>query len=151
MKWFGGSAYSVRVLASLAAVAAVLMLAPAATADPYTSTDYQYLAALNHGSICCPLQQDMPIWNGPPDDAIRVGHRTAEAITAYNTYQTFRGLSANLDQSLCVLRAGGEMVVLAIHYYAPHSVEKTFINDTLGGPWGEASYWYGPEARKLSK
>jgi hypothetical protein len=25
------------------------------------------------------------------------------------------------------------MIVVAIHYYAPHSVEKTFINDALGG------------------
>jgi hypothetical protein len=27
----------------------------------------------------------------------------------------------------------GEMIVLAIHYYAPRSVEKAFINDALGG------------------
>jgi hypothetical protein len=109
---------------------------------------------LNHGGICCSAQPDTPIWKGTPDQAINLGHTLATEMTANPTYPQFQSLRAKLANVAGVPMNGyetGEMIVLAIHYYAPHSVEKTFIDDALGGEAGEAGYWYGPEARALGK
>jgi hypothetical protein len=130
--------------------------APAAPMPPVDNpaNDSNFLAALHHGGICCSSQRDSPIWQGSPDQAISLGRKLASEMTANPTYPQFQSLRAEVANAAGVDMNGfetGEMIVLAIHYYAPHSVEKTFINDALGGDAGEAGYWYGPEARALGK
>jgi hypothetical protein len=44
-------------------LAALPMVVPSAMAD---SNDDAYLAALNHGGLCCPQQLDMPISYADP-------------------------------------------------------------------------------------
>ena len=152
VKRFGGRLYPVRVLAALAAVAALLVLAPAATADPYTSTDVQYLGALNHGGLCCPQQTDTPIWFETPVKAINTGHMVADAMKRTPTYDEFRVLRDYLYNSSQTpgfyshpLNSfqSGEIVVVAVHYYAGAAVECALMKQ-MGGAMGEAPYWYGP-------
>ncbi|BCO51214.1 DUF732 domain-containing protein [Mycobacterium paraintracellulare] len=125
----------------------MLLLSPAAGADSYTSTDRQYLAQLNHGGICCPQQADTPIPYSSPDSAIALGKALATDMTANPTYAGFKNLSRNIVNDLGASRLNGfqagEVVVIAVHYYASPTVECALMKD-MGGAMGEAPYWYGP-------
>jgi hypothetical protein len=59
------------LLAALAALAALPLVVPSAMAY---SNDDAYLAALNHGGLCCPQQLDMPISYADPAIEISDGH-----------------------------------------------------------------------------
>ncbi len=152
VKRFGGQLYLVRVLAALAAVVALLVLAPAGTADPYTSTDMQYLAALHHGGLCCANQPDSPIWYETPDKAINTGHSVADAMTrtpTYDEFSTLRNYLYNSSQTPGFYShpldsfQSGEIVVVAVHYYSGLAVECALMK-AMGGAMGQAPYWYGP-------
>jgi hypothetical protein len=146
-----------RLIAALAAFAALLVLAPATTADPYSATDMQYLAALQHGGLCCPEQADMPISYADPTTEISDGHWIANTVkegdNAYGneTYQQFEGLRSTILKNsnspghahpLNSFQAG-ELIVIAVHYYAGPAVECALMK-AMGGAMGEAPYWYGP-------
>ena len=146
-KRFCVTTYSVRVLAALASIAALVLAAPVATAD---QTDLQYLAALRHGGLCCASQPDTPIWYSTPADAIDVGHKLANAMTANPTYAEFQNLRAALGtassspgQHRLNGFEEGEIIVVAAHYYASPAVECALMKQ-MGGAMGEAPYWYGP-------
>jgi hypothetical protein len=127
-----------------------LLTPPPATADPFTPTDIQYLASLNHGGLCCPEQLDTPVWYATPAEAIYVGHRIAKAMTANPTYAQFQTLRNQLG--VASRSAGqrpldgfeaGQVVVIAVHYYAGPEIECQLMKE-MGGAVGEAPYWYGP-------
>lgn len=133
--------------AILVGLAVLLVLAPATTADPYSTTDMQYLAALHHGGICCPQQADTPIPYDSPDNAIALGKAVAIDMKANPTYAGFQNLARNIVNDLGSHRLNGfqsgELIVLAVHYYAGPAVECALMKD-MGGAMGEAPYWYGP-------
>jgi hypothetical protein len=62
----------------------------------YPTTDTQYLAAVNHGGLCCPEQLDMPINYAEPATEISDGNWTAntmrESDTAIGGNETYAGL-----------------------------------------------------------
>jgi hypothetical protein len=136
----------------LVELAALLMLAPAANADPYTATDTLFLAALNHGGLCCAQQADTPIWYETPIKAINTGHQMAESMARTPTYQQF-----SLQKSFLYEQSHsnspfwtrpmnrydvGEFIVVAVHYYASPAVECALMKQ-MGGAIGAAPYWYG--------
>jgi hypothetical protein len=86
--------------AILVGLAALLVLAPTTTTDPYSTTDMQYLAALHHGSLCCPQQADMPIPYDSPDNAIALGKALAIDMKANPTYAQFQNLARNIVNDL---------------------------------------------------
>ena len=58
-------------------------VAPAVHAEPYSDADNAYLAALNHGTLCCPDQPDTPINAGgarQPDPGRQVGGRVHDRL-----------------------------------------------------------------------
>ncbi|WP_156768060.1 DUF732 domain-containing protein [Mycobacterium sp. E1386] len=134
-------------------VAAVLALASTAAADPVSSTDTDYLAALHHGGLCCPEQSDMPISFADPASEISNGHTIArvmgESNNAYGneTYAGFKTLSTtifknshtNSDLRPLNTLQSGEVVLIAVHYYGGQALECALIKD-MGD---EAGYWYG--------
>ena len=94
----------------------------------YPTTDTQYLAAVNHGGLCCPEQLDMPINYAEPVTEIRDGHWTANtmresdtAIGGNETYAGFKTLThtiyknTNSPGKLHPLNGfqAGELVVIA--------------------------------------
>jgi hypothetical protein len=131
----------------LVGVAALLVRAPATTADPYSTTDMQYLAQLHHGGICCPQQMDTPIPYATPDSAIASGKAIAVDMTANPTHAEFQNLRSNISNDLGARRLNpfesGELVIIATHYYAGPAVECALMK-AMGGAMGEAPYWYGP-------
>jgi hypothetical protein len=145
------SAYSVWVLAVLSTLAAQFLVVPQAMAD---SNDDAYLAALNHGGLCCPEQLDMPISYTEPATEISDGHWIANtmresdtAIGGNETYAGFKTLShtvyknSNSPGKLHPLNPfqSGEMVVIAVHYYSGPAIECALIKQ-MGE---DANYWYG--------
>ena len=140
--------------AILVGLATLLVMAAAAHADPYSTTDRQFLAALQHGGLCCPQQPDTPIWHETPIRAINTGHQMAESMASTPTYQEFQLLRSFLYETS---RSGsdfwshgplnsfeaGEFIVVAVHYYAGPAVECQLMK-AMGGAMGEAPYWYGP-------
>jgi hypothetical protein len=141
-------------LAVAALLAAVVVLlgaerTPSSIRIEAASTDGQYLGALSHGGICCSSQRDVVIWHGTPADAISLGHSIAKAMVDNPTYAEFNALRAQLAGYRTAQLNGfetGELIVVAVHYYAPRSLETTLINDVLGT---EAGYWYGTESSAL--
>lgn len=136
--------------AALAALAAILVSSPPVSADPSSSTDIQYLRALNHGGVCCQWQPDVPIWHASADEAIDLGHVIAQGMTANPTYEMFNNYRAAMarDSRKHGTRPldsfeTGEVVVVAVRYYAPLSVEHQLISSMGDG----AGYWYGQEVR----
>lgn len=94
----------------------------------YPTTDTQYLAAVNHGGLCCPEQLDMPINYAEPATEISDGHWTANtmresdtAIGGNETYAGFKTLThtiyknTNSPGKLHPLNGfqAGELVVIA--------------------------------------
>ena len=83
--WIRRAAFAAFASAVLAAA-----VAPAVHAEPYSDTDTAYLAAMNHGKLCCPDQPDTPITAGGPDNQIQVGRSAAEYMTTYPTLRVSR-------------------------------------------------------------
>jgi hypothetical protein len=150
-----GGAYSVWLLVVLAALAALALGMPPAMAD---SNDDAYLAALHHGGLCCQEQADMPISYADPSSEISDGHWIANTmkesdttVTGNETHVAFEGLrttiykNSNSPGHLHPLNTfqSGELIVIAVHYYAGPAVECALMKD-MGGAMGEAPYWYGP-------
>ena len=133
--WIRRAAFAAFASAVLAAG-----VAPAVHAEPYSDTDTAYLAAMNHGKLCCPDQPDTPITAGGPDNQIQVGRSAAEYITTYPTLRAFHDVQ-KLNQQKLGLNPfdAGELVVIAMRFYASPSVESQVR--TQMGP--EADQWYG--------
>jgi hypothetical protein len=148
-----GGAYSLRLLTVLAALAALPLVVPSAMAD---SNDDAYLAALNHGGLCCAQQLDTPISYADPAAEISDGHWIAttmresatDAISTNNGFATLRSTiykNSNSPGHLHPLNTfqSGPLIVIAVHYYAGPAVECALMK-AMGGAMGEAPYWYGP-------
>lgn len=146
---------SVRTAVSIFATGIILLVAaPAAHSEPFSQTDKQFLAALQHGGLCCPQQPDTPIWHETPIKAVNTGKQVADTIAYNPTYQMFSlQKDALYEQSrssagtfwtrpLSAFEAG-EFIVVAVHYYAGAAVECQLMK-AMGGAMGEAPYWYGP-------
>lgn len=127
----------------LGVAASVLMLlgvAPTVNAEPNSDADTAYLAAMNHGKLCCADQPATPINVGPPDNQIQVGKSTAEYMTTYPTLRAFHDVQKLNQQKLGLSPFdAGELVVIAMRFYAPPSVESQ-VRGQMGA---EADYWYG--------
>jgi hypothetical protein len=133
-------------------IAAGACTTPAVIADPYSSTDVQYLAALRHGSTCCPNQGDTPVWYSTPEEAIDVGKKAAAAMTSNPTYDEFTYFS-NLIMNAS--RASGRhpmnyyeagmVVLLGMRYYAAPSVECQFRSNLYDD---NQAYLYGDISKK---
>jgi hypothetical protein len=123
------------VLVGLTTLAAQLLVVPSAWAD---SNDDAYLAALQHGGLCCPEQLDIPISYADPASEISDGHWIANtmresdtAIGGNETYAGFKTLgntiykNTNSPGKLHALNPfqSGELVVIATHYYAGPAIE----------------------------
>ena len=128
------------VFGALASAVLAAGVAPAVHAEPYSDADNAYLAALNHGTLCCPDQPATPINAGAPDNQIQVGKSAAEYMTAYPTLRAFHDVQ-KLNQQKLGLNPfdAGELVVIAMRFYASPSVEGQ-IRAQMGP---EADYWYG--------
>jgi hypothetical protein len=140
----GETAMWIRRAAFGALVSAVLAagVAPVVHAEPSGDADSAYLAAMNHGKLCCPDQPDTPINVGGPDNQIQVGRSAAEYMTAYPTLRAFHDVQKLNQQKLGLdpLDAG-ELVVIAMRFYASPSVESQ-VRAQMGP---EADQWYGNE------
>ena len=79
--------------AILVGLVALLVLAPATTADPYSTTDMQYLAALHHGGICCRSRPTPRSRYDSPGNAIALGKAVAIDMKANPTYAGFQNLA----------------------------------------------------------
>jgi hypothetical protein len=148
-KSVGVGAHSVWALAVLTALAAQSLGVPRAVADP---NDGAYLAALNHGGLCCPEQVDTPISYADPtteiSDAQWISTTMRETASSGNdTYAGFKVLShtifrnSNSPGKVRPLNPfqSGELVVIAVHYYAGSAIECALIKQMVG----DANYWYG--------
>ncbi|OBI29841.1 hypothetical protein [Mycolicibacter sinensis] len=138
---------------ALAAMLITGLLTPAgaATADPLTQTDRQYLASLNHGGLCCPNQIDVPspILKAGSSRAITTGRQIGTAMAANPTYanfQNWRNIVGNWAQEAGLYLNGqqaGQVVIIATHYYGGAAAECSLMKE-MGGAMGEGPYWYGP-------
>jgi hypothetical protein len=142
-----------RLFAAILVGLAMLVLAPATTADPYSPTDMQYLAALHHGGLCCPEQSDMPISLADPVSEISNGHKIAKVMGESNniygneTYAGFKTVAntifknsrTNSDLQPLNSLQSGEVVLISVHYYGGQALECALIKD-MGD---DAGYWYG--------
>jgi hypothetical protein len=114
------------------------------------SNDDAYLAALNHGGLCCPEQLDMPISYADPPIEISDGHWIANTtkesdttVTGNENHVTFEGLrttiykNSNSPGHLHPLNTyqSGELIAIAVHYYAGPAVECALMKD-MGALWG---------------
>jgi hypothetical protein len=125
---------------ALASAVLALGVAPAVHAEPYSDADNAYLAAINHGTLCCPDQPATPINAGAPDNQIQVGKSAAEYMTAYPTLRAFHDVQKLNQQKLGLDAFGaGELVVIAMRFYASPSVEGQ-VRAQMGT---EADHWYG--------
>ncbi|BBZ14778.1 DUF732 domain-containing protein [Mycobacterium branderi] len=136
--------------AALGAAFGLALAQPVATAQPFSATDKQYLAALRHGGLCCPNQPDVPVWYESPELAINTGKLVAESFARAPTYQQFKLLQGVVgEQSLnrgahpLDFHEAGKVVIIAIRYYAGLDAECKLMKQ-MGGAMGEAPYWYGP-------
>lgn len=150
-----GLTMSTRMLHLVVLLVTVLALAlvvpqSVATAQPFTATDKQYLAALKHGGLCCPNQSDSPVWYESPILAVNTGKYVAELFAEEPTYQQFtlmQGLVYEGSHGRGVRplnsQQAGQVVIIAIRYYAGLAAECQLMKE-MGGAMGEAPYWYGP-------
>lgn len=82
-------------------------------ADPLTGVDQQFLAALNHGGLCCASQPDSPIWKnesailavntGKMVDLLgKVGRITLNCLRlnhrCLSSTNSFRGFNSGMDR-----------------------------------------------------
>jgi hypothetical protein len=111
------------LLEILVCLVPLLMLAPVAAGQPFSATDRQYLAALNHGGLCCPQQADTPVWYESPALAVNTGKQIAEAMASNPTYQQFNLMKgwmyeSSRNRGVHPLNAfeSGQIVVIAVHY-----------------------------------
>ncbi len=143
---------------SLALVLGVLfsaiVVSPSAISSA-DSTDQQFLAALQHGTLCCPNQRDRPIPYASPAGIIKLAKGSATSmasaqamgVSEYSLFNTMRFNMADTDLggfSWSPFTAGS-FITIAVHYYAPREVELR-LKKRMGCYGGEAGYWYGPLA-----
>jgi hypothetical protein len=125
--------------------ALAVITAGRASADP--ASDQQYLAALHHGGLCCQQQTDSPIPYASPESAIALGKALATDMKNNPTYAAFKNLRGNISHDLGARQLNnfesGELIVIAVHYYAGAPTECQLMKQ-MGGAAGEAPYWYGP-------
>ena len=127
-------------LGALASAVLTVGIAPSVHAAPDSDADNAYLAAMNHGMLCCPDQPATPINAGAPDNQIQVGKSAAEYMTAYPTLRAFHDVQKLNQQKLGLDPFGaGELVVIAMRFYASPSVESQ-VRAQMGP---EADQWYG--------
>ena len=108
-----------RAAATLVGLAAALVLAVPAGAEPYSPTDRQYLAALQHGGLCCPSQLDTPIRYPSAELAIKAGRGLAAQMAANPMYAKFHQLRSHVHNTVNLNSFdSGQLVIIAVHYYA---------------------------------